>query len=90
MPSYTEGPVHEVLVLPETSKAGHHRYVSETPLEWRFTDGPMVTRHCVLARLFARLRRTGTGAPTQSMEADVVSDEKLVLYGKWTVAQAHV
>ena len=44
-------------VVPEESKlkgnvkAGHHRPVSETPFEWRFACGPMVTRYmyCMLA-----------------------------------------
>ena len=30
-------------------KAGHHQRPSETPFKWRFTSGPMLARHCVLA-----------------------------------------
>ena len=33
-------------------KAGHYRPISETPLEWRFTDGPIVAQDCLLAGLF--------------------------------------
>ena len=86
---YTEGPVHEISDLLETSKSGpqsaRQRNAICLAFRWR-TDGG---RHCVLARFFARLRRTWIGAPTQSMETDVASDEKLVLYDKWTAAQAH-
>ena len=27
-------------------KAGHHRSASETPLKWRFADGPMMDQYC--------------------------------------------
>ena len=28
-----------------TTKTGHHRSASETPFQWRFAGGPMMTQH---------------------------------------------
>ena len=36
-------------VLSKHLKSGHHQPASETPFEWRFTGGPMVAQHCLLA-----------------------------------------
>ena len=36
-------------------KAGHYRPISETPFEWRFAGGPMVTPPCMLIWLLAWL-----------------------------------
>ena len=61
------GPTHnhdaEILKIRETSiiikyhsknvKAGHYRPASETPSEWRFADGPIVTRDWMLAGVLA-------------------------------------
>ena len=39
-------------------KAGHYRSASETPFEWRFTDGPMVARHLMMAGHFVHFPET--------------------------------
>ena len=33
-------------------KLGHHRLASEMPFKWRFTDGPMMAQHWMLAWFF--------------------------------------
>ena len=30
---------------PNTTKTGHYRPASKTPLKWRFAGGPMMTQH---------------------------------------------